>query len=157
MFCQKIAKEAISHFDDEEDEEGELEFEFCDSSNSSCIAIVDKIYDYLEKYRYEDLPSYIQVCRGVKMCENSLMKQVSFVVVVVIVVVIYICCLGVETWRTVNNNNHFPSIFSCLLCLPLLINKLLSDTRVCGYRRHLELELDFRNRQEIYRDWLDSL
>ena len=70
---------------------------------------------------------------------------------------IYICCLGVETWRTVNNNNHFPSIFSCLLCLPLLINKLLSDTRVCGYRRHLELELDFRNRQEIYRDWLDSL
>ena len=124
LFCQKIAKEAISHFDDEEDEEGELEFEFCDSSNSSCIAIVDKIYDYLEKYRYEDLPSYIQVCRGVKMCENSLMKQVSFVVVV-IVVVIYICCLGVETWRTVNNNNHFPSIFSCLLCLPLLINKLL--------------------------------
>ena len=121
MFCQKIAKEAISHFDDEEDEEGELEFEFCDSSNSSCIAIVDKIYDYLEKYRYEDLPSYIQVCRGVKMCENSLMKQVSFVVVV-IVVVIYICCLGVETWRTVNKQQPFP-FYIFLFTLFTFVNK----------------------------------
>ena len=97
LFCQKIAKEAISHFDDEEDEEGELEFEFCDSSNSSCIAIVDKIYDYLEKYRYEDLPSYIQVCRGVKMCENSLMKQVSFVALSAVVCV-------VNNKERVNNN-----------------------------------------------------
>ena len=97
LFCQKIAKEAISHFDDEEDEEGELEFEFCDSSNSSCIAIVDKIYDYLEKYRYEDLPSYIQVCRGVKMCENSLMKQVSFVALSAVVCVM-------NNKERVNNN-----------------------------------------------------
>ena len=71
QFCQLVAIEAIEYYKQESDEEGELEQEFCDSSNSTCLSIVDKIFDYVNSFSSENLPSYSQVCKALSLCSSS--------------------------------------------------------------------------------------
>ena len=71
LFCQLVAIEAIEYYKQEYDEESELEQEFCDSSNSTCLSIVDKIFDYVDSFSSKNLPSYLQVCQALTMCDNK--------------------------------------------------------------------------------------